>query len=83
MKRCCVYVLKSLLDGNFYVGITDNLENRFHRHNEGRVSSTKTRRPFVLVHHEDTADYKAAREREKFLKSCAGRQFISGLIYKI
>lgn len=44
-----VYVLKSLKDGNFYVGRTNNFERRFKEHNAGKVQSTKSRRPFILL----------------------------------
>jgi len=44
-----VYVLKSLKDGNLYIGRTKNFERRFKEHNYGRVQSTKSRRPFILL----------------------------------
>jgi len=47
-----VYVLKSLKDGKFYVGHTDNLERRLSEHNKGKVTSTKYRCPFELVYYE-------------------------------
>lgn len=44
-----VYILKSLKDKNLYIGRTNNFERRFKEHNLGKVSSTKTRRPFTLL----------------------------------
>lgn len=44
-----VYLLKSLKDNNYYVGYTNNVSKRFRLHNEGKVTSTKNRRPFKLV----------------------------------
>lgn len=44
-----VYILKSLKDGNFYIGRTNDLERRLGEHNRGRVRSTKSRRPFILI----------------------------------
>jgi len=44
-----VYVLKSLKDGNFYIGRTKNFERRFKEHNSGKVQSTKSRIPFILL----------------------------------
>lgn len=44
-----VYILKSLKDGNLYIGRTKDFERRFKEHNSGKVQSTKSRRPFVLL----------------------------------
>ena len=44
-----IYILKSLKDNNLYIGRTNNLERRFREHNAGLVSSTKSRRPLVLL----------------------------------
>ena len=45
----CVYILKSLKDGNLYIERTNNFERRFIEHNSGKVSSTKSRKPFMLL----------------------------------
>ncbi len=44
-----VYILKSNKDGGLYIGKTNNFERRLSEHNTGNVSSTKSRRPFVLL----------------------------------
>lgn len=44
-----VYVLKSLKDGNYYIGQTNNIESRIRLHFCGKVPSTKDRRPLKLV----------------------------------
>lgn len=43
-----VYILVSLKDNKQYIGSTKNLIKRFWEHNQGRVKSTKFRRPFKL-----------------------------------
>jgi len=43
MAKYYVYVLRSLADRQFYVGLTRNLPVRVQAHNLGRVSSTKAR----------------------------------------
>ena len=63
-----VYILKSKKDGNLYIGSTDNLKRRFLEHNDGKVSSTKARRPFMLIYYEAYLSEKDARKREKSLK---------------
>ena len=44
-----VYILKSVKDGNLYIGRTNNVNRRVNEHNRGIVSSTKSRRPFMLL----------------------------------
>jgi putative endonuclease len=63
-----VYVLKSKKDRNFYIGSTNDLRKRFRLHNEGKVFSTKSRRPFDLIYYEAYKAEKDARKREHNLK---------------
>ncbi len=75
-----IYILKSLKDGSYYVGSTNNLEDRFKRHNEGRVASTKPRRPWKLVYSEEHPDRPSAVKRENEIKTHKRRAFIETLI---
>ncbi|NNK88579.1 MAG: GIY-YIG nuclease family protein [Flavobacteriaceae bacterium] len=70
-----VYVLYSEKVGRYYVGMAENLEIRVGEHNAGKVKSTKGYLPWVLVHHESFESRVIAREREKYLKSAAGRRW--------
>jgi len=63
-----VYIIKSLRDGKLYIGYTNDLRSRFKKHQEGKVVSTKYRRPFVLVYYEAYMSEEDAKEREKQLK---------------
>ena len=63
-----VYVLKSQKDGDCYVGSTKDLRQRIKQHNEGKVKSTKPRRPLKLVYYEAYDSEKDARLRESKLK---------------
>ncbi len=67
-----VYILRSLKDGGYYVGLTSNPTNRLAYHNAGKVRSTKFRKPFELLYKEAYATRAEAREREKYLKSYKG-----------
>jgi putative endonuclease len=71
-----VYVLQSEKDKNIYIGITDDLERRLKQHNAGRNLSTKYRIPFELIYSEECRNRTDARNREKFLKSGCGREWI-------
>ncbi len=70
-----VYILLSLKDKKLYVGQTNNLEQRIKEHNEGRVQSTKNRRPLVVLHKERCSNRAIAMRRELFLKSLYGARF--------
>ena len=63
-----VYIIKSLKDGERYLGSTNNINRRLREHNSGLVLSTKSRTPFTLVYCEVYASEQDAREREQNLK---------------
>ena len=69
-----VYALKSLRRNYIYVGMTQNLTERFSRHNKGYERTTKPYRPFKLIFSEKFNSRKEARVREKYLKSGAGKE---------
>ena len=70
-----VYILKSSLDGSFYVGMSSNIGQRLRSHNTGKVKSTKSRVPWTVVHSEEYQTNGEARKREKYYKTAAGRRF--------
>jgi putative endonuclease len=56
-------------DYSFYVGVTEDLEQRVQRHNEGTASDwTSRRRPVSLVWSEEHPTLSSARSRENQLK---------------
>ncbi|OGY63932.1 MAG: endonuclease [Candidatus Harrisonbacteria bacterium RIFCSPLOWO2_02_FULL_41_11] len=71
-----VYILKSLKNGRFYIGSTNNLERRLNEHNSGKSKYTSLTRPFVLIFKEEYLSRSEAMRREKFLKSGRGREWI-------
>jgi len=76
MKYYYVYILQSELDTNFYVGYTQNLQQRIEQHNTGKVKSTKLRQPLKLVYWEGCLDRSDATKREKYLKTAWGKRYI-------
>lgn len=63
------YILKNKKDSQLYLGSTTDLRKRLKEHNEGKVFSTKFRKPFELVYYYEA--YKSesdARKREANLK---------------
>jgi putative endonuclease len=71
-----VYVLRSKKDGKRYIGFTRDLERRIDEHKKGMVKSTKHRRPLELVYHEAYEIKSEAMEREKYLKTGNGREWL-------
>lgn len=77
-RFCYVYVLRSLADGHFYVGLTRDLRARLQLHNGGKVPSTRRRIPLELVYWEGCLNESDAARREKYLKSAWGKRYIKG-----
>lgn len=73
IKFYYIYVLFSVKDYKLYIGYTENLENRVNEHNNGKIRSTKFRRPLILIFFEAFKNKKDAKTREIFLKSGFGR----------
>jgi len=71
-----VYVLLSIKDKKFYIGYTSDLRKRLKQHNEGKVNSTKDRRPLKLVYYEACLNQQDATHREKYLKSSWGKRYL-------
>ena len=71
-----LYILHSLKDGNFYTGITGNLERRVKEHMAGRNISTSYRQPLKLIYYEAYLLKPDAEAREKYLKTSMGRRVI-------
>jgi len=76
-----VYVLRSLKDGKLYTGFAPDIKKRLVKHNEGRVFSTKNRRPLKCVYVEICIDKQDAMDREKYLKSGIGKRFIKNRLF--
>ena len=70
------YVLKSLKDGKFYTGYTNDLKKRITEHNNGETFSTSYRRPFKLIYYEACLVEFDAKKREKYLKTSWGKHYL-------
>ena len=82
MRKHYVYVLRSLVDQQFYVGLTSDLVARVRMHNAGLVSSTKLRAPFELVYWEGCLNRSDAAQREKYLKTAWGKRYLKNRLRK-
>ena len=63
-----VYILSSEQDNNLYIESSNDLRRRLSEHNSGKVTSTKSRGPFVLKYYEAYKAESDARRREQSLK---------------
>ena len=71
-----VYVLQSETYKRMYVGMTNDLERRIKEHNNGKTKSTRYFKPWKVLFIESFSTRLEAREREKYLKSGIGREYI-------
>jgi putative endonuclease len=78
----CIYVIQSLTTNKLYVGSSRdaNPSVRVATHNAARVSSTKSGRPWQLIHTEMYNTYTEARKRELFLKTGKGRTLLKQIL---
>lgn len=75
-KYFCVYVLESEKDGNWYTGYSEDLRRRLNEHFDGKVPSTRNRRPLKLVYWEGSLNRLDATTREKYLKTAWGKRYL-------
>ena len=76
MDQWFVYALRSVKDGELYIGISQDPDKRLKSHNRGVTESTRSRRPFVMVFQEECNSRREAREKEKYYKSGIGREIL-------
>lgn len=84
MEEFVVYVLYSEKFNKNYTGFTFNLIERFKSHNQLATKGyTLKFRPWKVIHVEFFNTKSEAMQREKYLKSGIGREFIKTLIQNL
>ncbi|OGE88379.1 MAG: endonuclease [Candidatus Doudnabacteria bacterium RIFCSPLOWO2_02_FULL_49_13] len=78
--RFYAYILKSQKHGRYYVGSTNDLQDRLKRHNAGYNKSTKDGVPWELVYSETFLTKQEAYKRELKIKSYKGGEAFKRLI---
>lgn len=71
------YVYSLRCKDGYYIGCTDNLEDRIKRHCNGCVPATAKRLPISLEFYFVVSNKYKAFNFEKYLKSGSGRAFIN------
>ncbi|MBI4407654.1 MAG: GIY-YIG nuclease family protein [Candidatus Kerfeldbacteria bacterium] len=72
-----VYVLRSQKSGYRYIGQTNDLQKRLTEHNAGLTAATRNQKPYSLEYSEVYKTRKEAMQRERFLKSGQGREWLN------
>ena len=70
-----VYILRSLKDGSYYSGFTENLKQRVKEHNWHLSEYSKSKTPFELTWFCSFKNKKKALDFEKYLKQGSGFAF--------
>lgn len=75
-----VYIIESVKYGDLYTGQTNDLKNRLQEHNQGLNLSTKSHKPWQLIHYEAYRNKKDAMRREKYLKTSQGGRLLKRML---
>jgi putative endonuclease len=75
-----VYILKSLTSGRHYVGSTTRPERRLQQHNNGLVSSTRNKGPWIVVALHAFDGERQARKAEAWVKRQKSAKIIQYII---
>ncbi|UCG14582.1 MAG: GIY-YIG nuclease family protein [Deltaproteobacteria bacterium] len=75
-----LYILRSEKDGSYYVGTTQDVEERVRRHNQGRSVYTKAKRPWQVVYVEEHSNRVSAQQREREIKQRKSKAYIVSLV---
>jgi len=70
-----VYILKSKKDSTHYIGMTEDLVQRFKEHNQHCSDYSSSKAPFDLVWYSAFKTKQLALDFEKYLKSSSGFAF--------
>ena len=73
MQKGFVYILQSKKNSKYYIGSTQNIEQRIIEHNVGHGGQfTKKHKPWRLVRYKEYSSVKEARLVEKKIKAYKG-----------
>jgi len=75
-----VYVLISLKDKKFYIGLTADFKRRIKEHIDGKNPSTKSRMPLELIFYETHYSKTDAARREQYFKTTKGKHTLRQML---
>ncbi len=74
------YILQSLKSGRYYIGHTQNIEERLFRHNSGMVKATRSKGPWQIVYTKTFLNKMESNQYELYIKAQKSKIFIERLI---
>ena len=74
-----VYILESIVDGDFYKGSTEDYLKRLVEHNNGESKFTRTKMPWKLIFVREFDTKREALIEEKRIKKC-NKEYLRWLI---
>jgi len=80
MKEPVVYILRSIKNNRYYIGSTDNIEQRLTQHNSGQVKATKNNTPFEVMITIPCPNLSEAKGAEYRLKKYKRRDILEKVI---
>jgi putative endonuclease len=80
MMKYFIYILYSQSRDRYYIGYSQNPEERLSEHNAGATTSTRSGVPWLLVYKEECIDKTSAIKRENAIKKMKSRKYIERLI---
>jgi len=78
-----VYIIQSQKDNSFYIGQTNNIQDRLSRHNQGRSQYTKPKRPWKLLYSEEFETRSEAVKREVEFKAFHRKDILLQIISSV
>ncbi len=75
-----LYIIQSKKNGEMYTGCTKDIKARLLLHNAKKVDSTKKNVPFALIYYEAYINNTDAYNREKYMKTQYGRNYIKKVL---
>ena len=75
-----IYILRSLVNGRYYIGSTNDLTRRIEEHLKGKTKSLRFIKPFELVFSQTYNSIQEARKIEYKLKKLKSRLIIERII---
>jgi len=74
-----VYILQSPKTHRYYIGSTENLENRLEEHNSGETKSIRNGIPWKIVHTKEFQTRSEAVKKEKQIKARGAKRYLDSI----
>jgi predicted GIY-YIG superfamily endonuclease len=75
-----VYIIRSVVNNEYYIGCTENFKRRIREHNEGYVAATKPFVPYQIQLVQEYKNLSDARKIELKLKKLKRKDYIEKII---